>query len=280
MQPADMKQRHRHQRGGRIAAVDDHADALGGTHRAKRALKLQRHQRLTHCAVGREHAFGQTGGARGVENQRRIIGPDPCWRDAHERFSEQVVEAVAMRLQWRARRHAHHQRCEPLCAQVVGQQLQPWRITHPHLSVAVLQAMKQLITQTPAIERHTHRTATLDSGKRHQPGRLIAHGDGHPIAWAHTKTLHQLPGQTVHLIEKLAEAQPLLFPHQKFAVPVHPPAVDGRPYVGGGVAKILVTAARGFQHFIGRARADQLLPGALPLLKFHLVILQTLTAYG
>ena len=273
-----MEQRHRHQGGGSIAAIDYHTDAFRRTDRTECPLELQGDQRLADCAMGRQHALGQAGGARGVEDHRRITGTDRLYRHAQRRGCQQVLQPMAMLLQRHACAQPRHHGRQPLLAQVIGEQLQAWLVAQQQGCAAVLQTVEQFVTQPPAVERYTHRTATLDGGKRHQPGGLIAHGNGHAITLAQAKGLDQLPRQAIHLIEKLAECQALLLPHQKFTVTVDAPAINRGPDAGGGMTKKFRPAIGGCLYFKRRAGTNQLLPGALPLFKFHLVILLTRTA--
>src|SRR5699024_9927560 len=78
-------------------------------------------------------------------------------------------------------------------------------------------------------------------------------------------------------VEELGEGQALLLPHQEFTITVYAATVDRGPDAGCTVAKMLHPAIRWRQYFKRRAGTNQLLPGALPLLKFHFVILLTRT---
>ncbi|MCY1453106.1 hypothetical protein D9M71_700760 [compost metagenome] len=123
--------------------------------------------------------------------------------------------------------------------------------------------------QAPAVERHAHRPATLDGGKCHQPGRLVAHGNRHPLAGAQAQRASQLPGQPVDSIEVVSEAQALLLPDDKFLVAMHPCRVNHLQQVARRLAEVTWAAIGQGHHFERRARGKQLLPGLSPKVNAH-----------
>ncbi|MNQ69263.1 hypothetical protein D3C85_838480 [compost metagenome] len=133
--------------------------------------------------------------------------------------------------------------------------------------------MPQLIAQPPAIERYADCAAALNGDKSHQPGRLVAHGDGHSITLAHAKALYQLASQTVDLLEKLSESQALLLPDHELAIAVLTAYLDCLQKVARRLAKV-ARALFWCHHLKWRAWRNQLLPGTAPLFNTHLLVLR------
>ncbi|MNP16231.1 hypothetical protein D3C76_1086190 [compost metagenome] len=273
MQAADMEQRHSRQRGGWIAAVDHHADTLGRTHGAKRALEIQGKQRLADCPVTGHDALGAAGGAGGVEDQRW------CARIYFQRWyrlcggADQVLETQAVLGQGRIL-SPDDDRGALLAGQVFTQGIEARFVAQQQARTAVLQRVLQLVAQAPTVERHTHRAAALDRREGHQPCRLVAHGNRYPIARLHTKIGNHLPGQAVDLVEVLVEGQALRLPHQKFAIAVDSTGVDDLQQVVGGVTEVAWSAVIGRHHFKRRTGGDQLAPRGLPAFNAHFCFLQ------
>ena len=74
--------------------------------------------------MGRQHAFGQAGGTRGVEDHRRVIGTDGRHRRILQRLGQQVLQTLAVLVTGLVGIHAHHNRRQTLFTQVIFEQLQ------------------------------------------------------------------------------------------------------------------------------------------------------------
>ena len=96
VQATDMEQRHRHQVGRRQAAGDYRLDTLGRTHGAERRLELQRGQCLANGPMAGQHALGPAGGARGIEDKRRVSRIDLDGRQRQQRPLDQLFETLAV----------------------------------------------------------------------------------------------------------------------------------------------------------------------------------------
>ncbi len=264
-----MEQRHRHQ-GGRGEATAEHArHPLGRSQRTERALELQRGQRLANRPMAGQHALGTAGGAGGVKDQRRGFRRQlhGCQR---QRFgSQQLLVAQAMRRQLGVGGTPDHDEGAPGCCQVALKQGQARIIADQHTRTAVLHTMQQLIVQAPTVEWHAHRTAALNGGKRHQPGRLVAHGNRYPLARAQAQAACQLASQPVDRVEIVGKAQALLLPDDKFLVAVYPCGVDHLQQVARCMAKIPRATCGWGHHFKWCTGGYQLFPGVPPMVNAH-----------
>ncbi len=117
-------------------------DAFRRTHCTECTLKLQGCQRLTDRAMARQHTLCPAGGARGVENQRRIIGIDLHLWCAQSRCRQQGFIALTMGFEQSFFCQSDHDGRQSLLSQVLRKQLQARLITQQQAGAAVLQAME------------------------------------------------------------------------------------------------------------------------------------------
>ncbi|MNO74374.1 hypothetical protein D3C76_653710 [compost metagenome] len=161
-----------------------------------------------------------------------------------------------------------------LTGQVFAQGIEARFVAQQQARTAVLQSVLQLIAQAPTVQRHTHTTAALDGGEGHQPRRLVAHGNRHPLTRLQAKTGHHLPGQVVDLIEELVEGQALRLPDQELTVAVDSTGVNHLQQVMRGVTEVAWRAVIGRHHLKRRTGGDQLPPRGLPAFNAHFCFLQ------
>ncbi len=155
-----------------------------------------------HRPVGRDRALRIAGRSRGEEDGRVVFRRDFRQHRATADIRKKIREGILHRLVDLDRfdRAAVAALRDPLGARSVGQH-QP--------GLGKLERMLQLVGLPPAVEQCRDRPGLQRRHIADDPGRAVAHGDGHPVALGDPARDHAVREPVANLVE-LGEGQPLV----------------------------------------------------------------------
>ena len=110
-------------------------------------------------------------------------------------------------------------------------------VTDEHLGTRVAQRVVGFVFGPPRVHRHRHTTSNHNAGKGHCPLGVVAHGDGHPIAFVDAIYVDQTVGQGIHLLERFGKRPAFTFIHEEVFVAVPASQAENLGEVGWRVLK-------------------------------------------
>ena len=207
VEAAHVKQREGEQRDGADGRT---GTGRGDATRGPRQCRVHRvHDVAAQVAVGSHRTLRPARRAGRVHDQRQVVR---LGRDSGEiaaRSSRQHVvevdraggQVVGAGADHGIDGGASQLGCDPREALAVGDQ---------HLRTGVGEAVGELGTGPPRVERHDHGADACRRPERQHPLGVVAHGDRHPVAGAHTDVVRQAAGQHVHHLVGAGVAEALV----------------------------------------------------------------------
>ncbi len=270
MAAGDVKQGHRQEHGFlRRVRLDRRGQLAGAAHDRPSARKADADQVGHDVALAAMGAFRPAGGARRVEDRGVVLGVEAGVRQGlvgevkvGGGRPDQVLEGVG-RAQLIARRTHGEEAGEAELVQVWLDSSQAFGVGDQHLGGGVGDAIGQVLTGAPSVQRRHHRADGRTGPERDRPFGQVAHGDDDAVTLFHPVLVSEHAGERRGRAPVTLEGQPLLFEDDEVAFAPLAAGVEHGAQVGRSV---LVEPRRPAAdhdrtHFIGRARRRQHLTG-------------------
>ncbi len=203
-----MEQRYRKQGAGFKAGTHHLADDFGVGHGGYVSHQLEVLQCLADGGVGRSGTFRLAGSTRGIH--------DHCQVFAIQRHLWRLCRAFLRRFPARSSADvcgtaAHHHRLAIQLGELRTHQRMALYVADHQTRPGVVQCIAQFFRAAPAVERHHDRARCLNADKCEHPLRVVAHGDGNPVALANARLVHQIVCKAVGRGKELREGVAFIF---------------------------------------------------------------------